>query len=239
MAGILRRRTRTHSLVLACLIATAAPVGATDAAARSPYCFSDICLDDPPRVMAGVTLDSLGRIAERALERSKDYAADLKAALPALSDADRSTLAAYTDSSGGFLIDARSLPIFLGIDKICGPVDPFVAVFRSESGHLTSLQFQAVAVAGEVRLGVTRIARSFNIKPGSVEEKVLIADLSDKFGYRMAEAPEKEISHGVTARFERHAAGLQLSFTRVGLPENAPELREQAGCSARGRVNID
>ena len=164
----------------------------------------------------------------------------LATALPRLGDVGRMTLASYADAHGSLLLDQRTLPVVLSIDRICRPIGPFVSMFLSESGHATVIEMQAIASEGVVRLGVTRIARTFRVTPGSTEEKALIADLSDKFGFRVDEGAEKQLAPlGISQSFEREAGGFRVSFARAALDKDAPEFAAQSECIPVTRIKID
>jgi len=143
------------------------------------------------------------------------------------------------DSNGSLLLDARTLPIFLKIGKICAPVGPFVGLFTSESGHPSVVEFGATTNGAEVRLGVTRVARAYQVAADSVDERALIADLSRKFGFRIDAAPETNPSgqgDGVTAQFTRQEKGFLLAFSAPVLRDDAQEFAAQTGCD---RIKID
>ena len=235
----MRNRQRlTAFLVVAGLNAAALPLEAAAAEDRR-YCLSEVCPGDPRSVLSSITLTNLARVAERPRARPKEYQEALKAAIPGLSDAERLALSAYMDSNGSLLLDARTLPIFLKIGKICAPVGPFVGLFTSESGHPSVAEFGATMNGSEVRLGVTRVARSYQVTADSVEEKALIADLSRKFGFRIDAAPEKQLEDrgsGVTAQFTRQEKGFLLAFSGPVLRDDAQEFADQTGCD---RIKID
>lgn len=203
------------------------------------YCFSDVCLGDSRFVLSSITLRSLSRITERPRSRPDTYHDVLRYALPGLSDAARARLSGHTDSRGSLLLDAETLPIFLGIDRVCAPVGPFVALFASESGHASIVEFSAIANGPSVQLGVTRVARSYRVKAGSSEERALIADLSHTFGFRIDGALERAVGdrdHGMTAEFTRQDEGFLLAFNGPDLREDARAFAEQEGCD---RIKID
>jgi hypothetical protein len=203
------------------------------------YCLSDICPGDPRSVLSSITLNNLARVAVRPRARAKEYQEAFKAAIPGLSDAERLALSAYSDTTGTLLLDARTLPIFLKIGHICAPVGPFVGLFASESGHPSVAEFGATINGPDVRLGVTRVARSYQVTAGSSEEKALIADLSRKFGFQIDAAPEKQLGPDgarVTAEFTRQEKGFVLAFTGPAVRGDAQEFAGQAGCD---RIKID
>jgi hypothetical protein len=212
---------------------------ATAAADDRRYCLSDICLGDSHSVLSGLTLTNLARVAERPRARSREYRDAFKTAAPGLSDAERMALSAYADSKGSLLLDARTLPIFLKIGAICAPVGPFVGLFTSESGHQSSAEFGATMSGSAVRLGVTRVARSYQVAAGSAEEAALIADLSRRFGFRIDAAPEQQLDASgrrVTVEFMRQEKGFLLAFSGPALRKDSQEFAEQAGCD---RIKID
>lgn len=226
-------------LVLAGLNATVSPFQVATAAEDRLYCLSDVCPGDARSVLFNITLSNLGHVAERPRARPKEYQESFKAAIPGLSDAERLALSAYVDSRGSLLLDARTLPIFLKIGRICAPIGPFVALFTSESGHASVVEFGATLRGSEVQLGVTRVARSYQVKSESAEEKALLADLSRRFGFRIDAAPEKNLAgrgHDVTAQFTRQEKGFVLAFSGVTLHEDAAEFAAQTGCD---RIKID
>ena len=156
-----------------------------------------------------------------------------------MSDAERAELSAYSDARGAFLLDARTLPIFFKISQVCAPVGPFVALFTSESGHASVVEFGPTMNGPDVRLGVTRVARSYRVSRDSVEEKGLIADLSRKFGFRIDAEAEKHFDDGdrrVGAEFVRQETGFILAFTGPNMDEGAQQFADQKGCS---RIKID
>ncbi|MGE3476771.1 MAG: hypothetical protein AB7H70_13290 [Rhodospirillaceae bacterium] len=226
-------------LVLAGLNAAISPFQVATAAEDRLYCLSDVCPGDTRSVLSTLTLSNLGHIAERPRARAKEYQDAFKAAIPGLSDAERLALSAYADSRGSLLLDARTLPIFLKIGRICAPVGPFVALFTSESGHVSVIEFGATIQGSEVQLGVTRVARSYQVKAESAEEKALLADLSRRFGFRIDAAPEKHLAgrdRDVTAQFTRQEKGFVLAFSGVALRQDAAEFAAQTGCD---RIKID
>ncbi len=231
---------------LLCVGLGASTLSSADAAAAVDgrrYCFSDICPGDPPGVLSTMILNNLSQVAERPRARSKEYMAAFNSALPGLSNAERMALSAYTDTNDSLLLDARTLPIFRKIKLVCAPVGPFVALFTSESGHPTAVEFGAVMIGGEIRLGVTRVARSFQVKSGSIEEKALVADLSQKFGFRIDQTPEKRLSNlesaAIVESFERQETGFRIAFAQPGLRADAVEFSEKAGCGPAARIKIE
>lgn len=202
------------------------------------YCLSDVCPGDPLSALSGITLGSLAGVAEHPREHARARET-LKAAVPGLSDAERDAISAYTDSRGSLLIDARTLPIFLKIARICAPVGPFVALFTSESGHASIVEFGATINGAEVGLGVTSVARFYQVGADSTEERALIADLSRKFGFPVDAAPETQLAGrrpGVSANFTRQENGFRLAFTGAAILGDAVEFAQQPGCQ---RIKID
>ena len=234
-------RTFAGISFLIAMLGGPASLNAAAAEGERRYCFSDVCVDDPTSVLGSVALGSLDKMADP--QHAKESLARLEAALPALGRGARATVASYTDADGALLLDRRTLPIVLQIDRICAPMGRFVSMFSSESGHPTAIEFQTIASDGAVRLGVTRIARSFDVMPGSGEERALIADLSEKYGFRVDESAAKRLpSHGgseVTASFIRQSVGFQLSFSREPLSATAAEFNAQASCGPARRIKID
>lgn len=203
------------------------------------YCLSDICPGDARDALSRITLGDLANVADRPRAPMKRDSEALKAAVPGLSDTERLILSAYRDSRGSFLLDARTLPVFLRIARICAPVDPFIALFTSESGHASLVEFGATIEGADVRLGVTRVARSYQVTAGSSEESALIVDLSRKFGFRIDAAPETHLSGGeggISAQFTRQDKGFLLAFSGSPVRADAKEFAGQAGCD---RIKID
>jgi hypothetical protein len=231
---MLTRATLAAALLLC---AASMPCAAAQPEPRR-YCLSDICPGDARDALARITLGSLAGVADRPRAPVKRDSEALKAALPELTDTERLILSAYRDSKGSFLLDARTLPVFLKIGRICAPVGPFVALFTSESGHTSIIEFGATRDGTKVRLGVTRIARAFKAPVDSADEIALIADLSRKFGYRVDAAPETQLSGsgGVTAEFTRQQGGFLLAFASAPVTADAAEFAGQAGCD---RIKID
>lgn len=233
---------KSRRLILPVLCALAATISSPEAASAATdrfYCLSDVCPGDSHTIVSNLALNSLGRIAERPRARAKEYRDAFKAAIPGLSDTERLVLSAYADSRGSLLLDAKTLPIFLRIERICMPVGPFVALFTSESGHASVVEFGATLQGSAVLLGVTRVARSYEVKAHSAEEAALIADLSRRFGYRIDAAPEQPLANGsteVTAHFTRRENGFLLAFSGVDLAVDAPAFAAQTGCD---RIKID
>lgn len=226
-------------LVIGGLNATIPPLSSAMATEDRLYCLSDVCPGDARSVLSNITPRNLGHVAERPRARPKEYPEAFKAAIPGLSDAERLALSAYADSQGSLLLDTKTLPIFLKINRICAPVGPFIALFTSESGHASVVEFGATVQGSEVQLGVTRVARSYQVKAESAEEKALLADLSRRFGFRIDAAPEKLLAgrgRDVTAQFTRQEKGFVLAFSGVALRQDAAEFAAQTGCD---RIKID
>ena len=202
-------------------------------AAERLQCFSNICPGDPPAILKTVVLSGLSSIAARG------GAADLKAALPDTNDADRKLLAGRMDDDGRFLIDQKTLQAFLGIKGVCAPIAPFLALFTSDSGHLTSVEFDVIKVDGEVRFGVKTIRRAFNTLPNTPAYIALIADLSQKFGYKVgAEAPHTG-PDGVSTTYEETERGFRLSVSVPGLANRNLDIASQPACEPKTRIKID
>jgi hypothetical protein len=213
-------------------------------AAARLNCFSDICLGDPPSVLNTVTLSDLSRIVRRsgvgqsgAGRSGADV--DLKAALPATSADDRKTLAERVDDNGRFLVDQKTMRIFLGIKGVCAPTAPFVALFTSDSGHITSVVFDVIETEGQVRLGVKRIARAFLIKPATPAYIALIADLSAKFGFKVGDEPVHKAADGVSAAYEELDQGFRLALSMPDLKNRNVDIASQTACAPLVRVKID
>lgn len=227
------------ALAAALLFCSAAKLCAAAQTEPRRYCLSDICPGDARDALAKITLGDLAGVADRPKAPVKRDSEALKAALPELTDTERLILSAYRDSKGSFLLDARTLPVFQKIGRICAPVGPFVALFTSESGHSSIVEFGAARDGMKVRLGVTRIARAFKAPIDSSEEIALLADLSRRFGYRVDAAPETQLSGpdgGVTAEFTRQPGGFLLAFAGAPVTADAAEFAAQAGCA---RIKID
>lgn len=215
-----------------------APAAAEDARL---YCFSDICPGDPPAALKSIALRDLARVAVSKRADAKGQAVQLQAALPDLSAVARATLIAYAAADGALLLDAHTLPIVLGAGRVCAPVGPFDALFSSESGHLTSVTFAAVAANGVPRLGVSRVTRAFKVWPGSTTEKTLLADLSAKFKFPVDGAKPHVIdaASGLTATYEGTADGFQLSFAVPVLGNDAQAWSAPTGRATHPRIKID
>ena len=197
-------------------------------------CFSDICLGDSPSVLTTVTLSDLSRIAAR-----NAAGVDLKVALPTASVADRKALAGRVDENGRFLIDQKTLRIFLEIKGVCGPIAPFVALFASDSGHMTSVVFDVIEAEGQVRLGVKRIARAFLVKPATPAYIALVDDLSAKFGFKVGDEAVHKLPDGVSAAYDELGQGFRLSFAMPDLKNRNMDIASQAACAPQIRVKID
>lgn len=198
------------------------------------YCFSDICLGDPPAILKTTTLNDLSRIADH-----KAPTVDLKTALPETSEADRKVLADQMGEDGRFLLDQKTLRIFLGVKGVCAPIAPFVALFTSDSGHLTSVEFDVIALDGEVRLGVKKIARAFRIKPGTPVYLALIADLSEKFGFKVGGEALLQRPGGIVVAYRESEADFQLSLALPALKNRNLDIASQIACEPKNRVKID
>jgi len=198
------------------------------------YCFSDICPGDPPSILNGVTLNELSDLTDR-----KPPAIELKAALPETRDADRKTLAKRIGLDGRFLLDKKTLQIFLGIKQVCAPMAPFVAFFTSESGHLTAVEFDVVKVGDEVRFGVKTIARVFRIKPATPEHLALLADLSQKFGFKIDSQNPHGAPDGLVASFDNGEQSFRLSFALPELASRGIDIAAQPACAPLNRIGID
>ena len=187
-------------------------------------------------------LRDLSRVAAPKRAPTKADIAQLEAALPDLSPEARATLAAYAAADGALLLDAHTLPILLAAGKVCAAVGPLGALFTSESGHLTSVTFAAVAVYGPPHLGVARITRAFKVTPGSKSETALIADLSAKFKVTIhADAKPQVIdaASGLTITFEGTRDGFQLAFAVPALGNDADAWNAATGCATHPRIKID
>ena len=204
------------------------------AAAERLYCFSDICLGDPPSVLNAVEINDLSRIAN-----SRPAALDLKAALPELNDADRKLLAGHVTEDGRFLLDQKTLRIFLRIKGVCASIAPFVAIFTSDSGHSTAVEFDVIDADDHVRLGVKSIARVFRTRPNTPEYVALIADLSQKFGFKIGDEPLHQARDGISTTFEVNAEGFRLAFSMPSLKDRGREIASQRDCEPVNRVKID
>jgi hypothetical protein len=224
-----QRRLRKALAFFAAMIC-AYPVNA----AERLYCFSDICLGDLPSALNTVTLSNLLPITEKS-----PSAVDLTAALPGISEADRATLAKYVNADGRFLVDQRTLPIFLKVNRVCAPIASFVAIFTSDSGHSTAVEFDVVAVDGHAYFGVKTITRAFRTKPDTPEYLALIADLSEKFGVRIGAGSVSQMPEGITAAYEESAEGFRLSFSMPNLKNRGREIASQQDCIPENRVKID
>jgi hypothetical protein len=207
-------------------------------AISEPLCFSNVCLDGAVNDVAQLTLADLKRIRAPNRKRAEGAMSDLAAAYPRMNEDDRKALLNYSDSDGRLLIDASTLPILLRIDQICGGGQPFVALFMSESGHPTSVRLEAVANEGALRLGVTELARHFRVRSHSPEEQGLIADLSQKFGFRVDDAYSVPRPQGTKVDFERQADGFLLRF-RAAVRAVEPLGPALPGCPASNRLKID
>ncbi|MHB1204276.1 MAG: hypothetical protein ACYCZX_01820 [Rhodospirillaceae bacterium] len=184
--------------------------------------------------MKTVPLSDLSRIVDH-----KAAAVDLKAALPETGDKDRKVLAAQMGEDGRFLLDQKNLQIFLGIKGVCAPIAPFVALFASDSGHLTSVEFDVIALDGEVRLGVKKIARAFHLKPGTPAYLALIADLSEKFGFKVGGEALLQRPGGVIVAYREGEADFQLSLALPPLKNRNLDIASQTACEPKTRVKID
>jgi hypothetical protein len=237
------RVARLASTMVFLVVACAAVVNTAAIASDAPYCFSEICPGDPPAALASVALTGLEGIAERSATQRKKTLEKLARALPHLAEGARRTLSGHMDEGGALLLDRSTLTLVLRIDVICEPVGPFTSVFKSESGHLTSVEFAPIATRGEIRLGIIRIARTFKVVAHSNAERVLIRDLSAKYGFAIDAAPQAQLaaSNGtaITAYFVRQPDGFRMSFTRASLQDDATEFLSQAGCPRSDRIKID
>jgi hypothetical protein len=201
-----------------------------------PLCFSGVCLGAEAGAVAQLSLTDLKRVADPDRDRRKAAAASLATAFPRLSTDDRNTLLSHSDSGGRVLLDARTLPILLRIDRLCASGPAFVALFVSESGHQTSVRFEVVEHDGKLRLGVTEMARSFRVKAHSSEEGALLADLSLRYGFRIDDVTAGARPGGTSVGFERGDEGFRLSFTAAS---GAVDWSAQPDCQPPNRIKID
>ena len=196
-------------------------------------CFSGICPGDPPAILKTVVINDLSRIAARG------PAADLRAALPGVSDPDRKILAGQVGEDGRFLVDQKTLRIFLGISGVCAPIAPFLALFTSDSGHLTSVEFDVIKVDDVVRLGVKTIRRAFDIKPNTPAYIALMDDLSQRFGFKVGSEALHQGADGIAAAYEDTDRGFRLGFSLPGLKNRGLEIASQPVCEPKNRIKID
>ena len=198
------------------------------------YCFSDICLGDLPRVLEAIPLRDLSSIAEK-----RPPAMDLKSALPGIGEDARRLLARRVAPDGRFLVDAQTLPIFLGLTAVCAPVAPFAAMFTSASGHATAVEFDMLRAGKDVRFGVKTIARVFTVQPGTTEYAALVIDLSQKFGYRIDNPSPVRLPDGALSTFKNGEHGFQLTFAFPDMPDRGAAVAMLPGCMPTDRVPID
>lgn len=198
------------------------------------YCFSDICLGDPPRVLETIPLRDLSSIAEK-----RPRPVDLKAALPGVGEDDRRLLAKRVGPDGRFLVDAQTLRIFLGVAAVCAPIAPFAAMFTSASGHATAVEFDMFKTGEDAQLGVKTVARVFTVRPGTSEYATLVADLSRKFGFRIDNPSPVHLPGGGLAMFKYGDQGFQLRFALPEMADRETVLATQRGCVSADRVPID
>ena len=224
--------------VLAGCALAGSSLGAAAPAKPEPLCFSNVCLAGGVNGVAQLTLADLKQIRAPGRKRPEGAMATLAAAYPRMSEDDRKMLLNHSDSDGRLLIDASTLPALLRIDQVCVGGQPFVALFTSESGHPTSVTLEAIAIDGTLRLGVTEVARHFRVKLHSPEEGALIADLSQRFGFRVDDAYLAPRPTGAKIEFERQDDGFLLRFSAVA-PAIEPLAIAPPGCPPSGRLKID
>jgi len=229
MRRIWRARRAAAVFVLAGCLPVGNSLGAAATAKSEPLCFSNVCLAGGVNDVAQLTLADLKQIRAPGRKRPDGAMAVLAGAYPRMSEDDRKALLNHSDSDGRLLIDASTLPALLRIDQVCPGGQPFVALFTSESGHPTSIRLEAVANDDTLRLGVTELARHFRVK---------LADLSQKFGFRVDDAYSAPRPAGAKIEFERQDDGFLLRFSAV-TPALAPLAIAPPGCPPSGRLKID
>jgi hypothetical protein len=218
------------------ICATAVVLGlpAPSVAADRQYCLSDICPGDLPSVLGKVILSDLSSIAEGGRHKL-----DLRAALPNFGDTDRNLLERRVAADGRHLVDHRTLAAFLSITAVCAPTGGFVALFSSESGHVTAVEFDVVNFDGKVGFGVKSISRVFRVKSGSPAAVALVADLSRKFGFAVDDPALPALADGLTFSLRAADETMTLSISLPALVRPLEQLPAQEACAPKNRVQLD
>ena len=207
---------------------------ASGAAVDRRYCLSEICPGDPPAVVGKLVLTDLSRIAERGRHK-----VDLAIALPDISPPDRKILESRKAADGRYLVDHLTIGAFLGIKTVCAPIEPFVALFSSESGHTTAIEFDMVNVGGRIEFAVKSISRKFDIKVGTPAGAALIADLTNKFGFAIDGGGAPQLADGLTVAFRTEPESMTLSIALPALESPVAQIASQMACAPKDRMHVD